>query len=127
MGLRDTGILEVGLLIDIEIDVDGVERNQGGQGLNLSGSALDQIPFGDLRSPHSARNWSSHTGEFKIQFRSTKRRLGGSDASFGFVADCGAPVVLFGGHAIIVVKAFGALKIALRPRTLRLRLRKIAL
>ncbi len=96
MALRQPRILEVGLLIDIEVDVYGIKRNQSRQGLDLPSAALDQIAFRDLRPSHATRNRSRDPRELQIQFRATKRRFRGRDASFGFVANCGPPVVLFG-------------------------------
>src|SRR2546427_8577107 len=96
VALSHPRILEVGLLINIEVDIDWIERNQSRQGLDLRGTALDQIAFRDLRPSHSTRNRSRDARELQIQFRATKSCLCGCDASFGFVADCGAPVVLFG-------------------------------
>jgi len=53
VALRYPRILEVGLLIDIEVDVDRVERNQCRQGLGLRSAALDQIAFRDVRPSHA--------------------------------------------------------------------------
>ncbi len=95
VALRHPRIFEVGLLIDIEVDIDRIERDQSRQGLDLRCAALDQIAFRDSRPPYTTRNWRYNTCEPKIKFCAAKRRLGGRDASFGFVADCGASVVLF--------------------------------
>src|SRR5260221_12764839 len=120
-------VLEVRLLVDIEIDVDRIERNQSGQGFDLPGATLNQITFRYLRSTHSTRNRGRYARELQVQLPAAQRRLSGRDASFGFAANGGAPVVLFGSHSVVVVQRLGSLEVALRSRALRVRLREFSL
>lgn len=60
-------VFERGTLIDLDVAVDGVEGDDGGEEGGVLGTACDEIAFGDAGVADAAGDGSADLGEFEIE------------------------------------------------------------
>ena len=95
-------LAQIRLLIDLEIDVNGVQRNDGGQEGRRPGSVVHQIALGDEFPADASADRGAHFREFQIELGLVDgglRRLDGGDR-LAQVLVAGVEL-LFGNHPLL--------------------------
>lgn len=106
-------VLEEHALVGVEVGVDLVGADQGGeQGL----PGVDQVAGGDLGAADATVDRRGDPGEAQVQARRVQLRLGRGDRRLGFLGGGGAGVGEFRGDRVAGAQAFAALGFVDAPR-----------
>ncbi|MNC34267.1 hypothetical protein D3C75_826930 [compost metagenome] len=73
---RLAAVLQVALLVDVEVDVDGVKRDDGGQQRGIVAAAVDQVAFADQLAADTPAHGRGDTGELEVQASAGQRAFG---------------------------------------------------
>lgn len=106
-------VLEEHALVGVEVGVDLVGADQGGeQGL----PGVDQVAGGDLGAADATVDRRGDPGEAQVQACRVQLRLGRGDRRLGFLGGGGAGVGEFRGDRVAGAQAFAALGFVDAPR-----------
>ena len=76
---RPAGVAQIGLLVAVEVEIHGVDRDDGGEHRAGGRPRLDQVAGGHQRVTHPPRNRRADPGPLQVEPGGLDRGLGGAD------------------------------------------------
>ena len=116
---------EEDLFVRIEVGVDRIARDDGGEERGLARPARHQVAFGDDRAADAAVDWRCDLRELEVQLRGAERGLDGRRLRGRFLRECRATIVLFFRDRVLGAKALGAVQLGVGALTRGARAREL--
>ena len=100
-------VFERRTLIDLDVAVDGVEGDDGGEDGGVFGAAGDEVAFGDTGVADAAGDGGADLGEIEVEFGGAEGGFGTAHGGFASGNRFQASLRLFEGDGLVFAETFG--------------------
>lgn len=100
-------VFERRTLIDLDVAVDGVEGDDGGEERGVFGAAGDEVAFGDTGVADAASDGGADLGEIEVEFGGAEVGFGTAHGGFASGNRFQASLRLFEGDGLVFAETFG--------------------